>query len=191
MRLTQLAQDLVRARLSAGMVAVDATAGNGHDTLFLAKSVGPTGIVYAIDIQSAAIEATHDRLHSEGVDKSVVLIQASHDDWAAILPGKHYKNVDAVMMNLGYLPGGDQSIKTKTESTAKAIREAFDWLKPTGILTVLAYIGHPGGEEECVAARSTLLEYISRPDQLNEEPSRSGTNGPILFWYCGDAGARS
>jgi predicted methyltransferase len=184
MRLTQLAQDLVRQRLSEGMVAVDATAGNGHDTLFLAQSVGPTGMVYAIDIQSAAIEATRDRIHSEGVEKTVVLIQASHDDWAAILPTKHYKNVDAVMMNLGYLPGGDHAITTKTESTAKAIREAFAWLKPGGILTVLAYIGHPGGEEECAAVRSTLFEHITMPYQFHEQTSRPGTNGPILFWYC-------
>ncbi|MCY2974279.1 MAG: methyltransferase domain-containing protein [Planctomycetota bacterium] len=184
MRLTQLAQDLVRARLGSRMIAVDATAGNGHDTLFLAQSVGPTGIVYAIDIQSASISATRQRIVDAGVDKSVVLIQASHDNWAAILSVEHYQKVDAVMMNLGYLPGGDQAIKTKPESTTKAIREAFDWLKPDGILTVLAYIGHPGGMEECAVVRSTFLEHLSSPDQLHEQPSRTGTNGPILFWCC-------
>jgi len=191
MRLTQLAQDLVRARLSAGMIAVDATAGNGHDTLFLAQSVGPTGIVYAIDIQSASIAATRERLLSEGIDKSVVLIHASHDNWSAILPAEHYQNVDAVMMNLGYLPGGDQAIKTKAESTIKAIREAFAWLKSDGILTVLAYIGHPGGEDECAAVRTAFLELVNSPDRLHEQPSPPGTNGPILFWCFCEAGMRS
>jgi predicted methyltransferase len=170
------------------MIAVDATAGNGHDTLFLAQSVGPTGIVYAIDIQPASITASRQRIVDAGVDKSVVLIQASHDNWSAILPAEHYRKVDAVMMNLGYLPGGDQAIKTQAESTTKAIREAFAWLKPGGILTVLVYIGHPGGEEECAAVRATFLEYLSSPDQLHEQPSRPGTNGPILFWcYCKSA----
>lgn len=37
--------------LRPGDVAVDATAGNGHDTLFLAQAVGPSGTVYAIDVQ--------------------------------------------------------------------------------------------------------------------------------------------
>ncbi len=190
MRHTQLAQDLVRARLSAGMIAVDATAGNGHDTLFLAQSVGPTGIVYAIDIQSASITTTRQRLLSEDIDKSVVLVQASHENWAAILPAEHYQKVDAVMMNLGYLPGGDQAIKTKAESTTKAIREAFAWLKPGGIMTVLAYIGHSGGEEECGAVRSTFLEHLISPDQLHERPSLPGTNGPVLFWCCCEADSK-
>ena len=35
--------DLVRRVLRPGDVAVDATVGNGQDTLFLAECVGPTG----------------------------------------------------------------------------------------------------------------------------------------------------
>ena len=191
MRLTQIAQDLVRERLSAGMIAVDATAGNGHDTLFLAQSVGSSGIVYAIDIQSASIEATRKRIDSEGLAERVVLIQASHEDWAAILPAEQNKKIDAVMMNLGYLPGGDQAIKTNPQSTMKAIEEAFAWLKPGGILTILAYIGHPGGEEECKAVRFTLLKHLNSPELLHEQPSRPGTSGPILFWCCCEANSRA
>ena len=191
MRLTQIAQDIVRERLSEGMVAVDATAGNGHDTLFLAQTVGPSGIVYAIDIQSASIEETRKRIDSEGLAERVVLIQGSHEDWAAILPAEQNKKIDAVMMNLGYLPGGDQAIKTNTQSTTKAIQQAFAWLKPGGILTILAYIGHPGGEEECKGVRSTLLKQVSSPDLLHEQPSRIGSSGPILFWCCSVANSRA
>jgi len=191
MRLTQIAQDLVRERLSAGMIAVDATAGNGHDTLFLAQSVGPSGIVYAIDIQSASIATTQQRIETDGLAQRVVLIQGSHEDWAAILPAEQNKKIDAVMMNLGYLPGGDQAIKTNTQSTTKAIEEAFAWLKPGGILTILAYIGHPGGEEECKAVRFTLLKHLNSPELLHEQPSRPGTSGPILFWCCCEANSRA
>lgn len=41
--------------LGPGMFAVDATAGNGHDTAFLCGLVGPTGRVLAMDIQPAAV----------------------------------------------------------------------------------------------------------------------------------------
>lgn len=37
--------------LQRGDTAVDATCGHGHDTLALAELVGPTGRVYALDLQ--------------------------------------------------------------------------------------------------------------------------------------------
>ena len=57
-RLTHIAQDLWGQVLRPGGVCVDATCGNGHDTAFLAKAVGPDGTVHAFDVQPAAIEAT-------------------------------------------------------------------------------------------------------------------------------------
>lgn len=57
-RLTHIAQDLWGQVLRQGDVCVDATCGNGHDTAFLAKAVGPGGTVHAFDVQPAAIDAT-------------------------------------------------------------------------------------------------------------------------------------
>ena len=57
-RLTHIAQDIWASCLRPGDTAVDATCGNGHDTAFLAKAVGPGGTVHAFDVQQAAIDAT-------------------------------------------------------------------------------------------------------------------------------------
>jgi len=182
MRLTQRAQELVAQYLSVGMTAVDATAGNGNDTLFLAHCVGPSGLVHAIDIQEAAIVATRKRINAAGDLPQVVLHCASHADWSIILPSEHRSKIDAVMMNLGYLPSGDQSITTKLETTIQVIQEAFAWLKPGGIMTIVAYVGHPGGKEECTSVKMTLLQQLDYEKLLHEEPSREGSNGPVLFW---------
>lgn len=38
-----------------GDTVIDATAGNGHDTVFLAQLVGRQGRVWAFDVQSSAL----------------------------------------------------------------------------------------------------------------------------------------
>ncbi len=48
---------------------MDATMGNGHDTLFLAKLAKQ---VYAFDIQEQALEKTQERLSSGWPDKCSV-----------------------------------------------------------------------------------------------------------------------
>lgn len=50
-RLTSVAQDIWTAYVHEGDTVVDATAGNGGDTLWLARAVGPGGCVYAFDTE--------------------------------------------------------------------------------------------------------------------------------------------
>jgi hypothetical protein len=52
------------------------------------------------------------------------------------------------MFNLGYRPGGDRSIVTRTDSTLTALESAYRLLLPGGIMTVVGYVGHPGGRDE-------------------------------------------
>ena len=56
------AQRLVTERARAGDAVVDATAGGGVDTLFLARLVGPDGRVFAFDVQAEALDRTRQRL---------------------------------------------------------------------------------------------------------------------------------
>ena len=48
---------MLQQHLTLGDVAIDATCGNGHDTLFLSQLVGETGKIYSYDIQLAALES--------------------------------------------------------------------------------------------------------------------------------------
>ncbi|MCL6594483.1 MAG: methyltransferase domain-containing protein [Alicyclobacillus sp.] len=73
---------LISQSVGKGGTAVDATAGNGKDALFLAGLVGPEGRVYAIDIQEKALQKTRELLESEGQAGQVVFIHASHEELA-------------------------------------------------------------------------------------------------------------
>jgi 16S rRNA C1402 N4-methylase RsmH len=151
--LVDAAQRAVAEVLRAGGTAIDATAGNGRDTLFLAGQVGATGRVYAFDIQQAALAATAVRLQQSGLAAWVELIHAGHETMSHHLPAEHIGKIDAIMFNLGYLPGGDKSVITTIETTLQALHEATTLLAPGGVLTILAYPGHRGGDKETAAVR--------------------------------------
>lgn len=140
---------LIEGRLKAGDVAVDATAGNGHDALFLARRVTPGGVVYVFDIQPAALAQTRERLIKAAVPESAfVLLACGHETLAESLPAALAGRVQVIMFNLGYLPGSDKSVITRTPNTMRAIESAIEWLAPGGLLTVVVYPGHEGGADE-------------------------------------------
>lgn len=135
---------LIAQSLSAGQVAVDATAGNGHDTLFLAQLVGPEGKVYAFDIQQQALDNTKARLAEAGCSGRVELLLIGHEQMKLHVS----EPVHAVMFNLGYLPGTDHQVITQPDNTLKALHGAVQMLAPGGILSVVVYPGHSGGDQE-------------------------------------------
>lgn len=138
------AQLMLQDRLRPGDVAVDATMGNGHDTLFLTQCVAPGGRVFAFDVQAAALEETRKRVPAE----MTTLIHSGHETMQAHVPAELHGHVSAVMFNLGYLPGADKALITRTETTMVAVRQALELLKAGGLLTIAVYPGHEGGAEE-------------------------------------------
>jgi predicted methyltransferase len=138
--------------LFPGGIAVDATMGNGRDTVFLARCVGVSGKVFALDIQQEALLRTQQRLCEERLaDGRVQLIAANHAALRQYIPLALHGKIQAVMFNLGYLPGGDKKITTRPGTTCAALEEAVRLLAPGGIVTVVAYPGHAGGQEEADA----------------------------------------
>ena len=131
--------------LKEGDIAADFTMGNGHDTLFLSKTVGESGFVYAFDIQPSALVNTEKRLKENNVPDNYQLICDSHHNL------KNYIKtpIKAGMFNLGYLPGSaDKTVTTKRETTIAAIQSAIEILAPDGILLIAVYPGHEEGEIE-------------------------------------------
>lgn len=171
---------LIGDRLRAGDVAVDATAGNGHDTLFLAEQVLPGGRVFAFDVQREALAATRGRLLAAGIPtESFTLIPAGHEHLAEELPAGVKGRVQAVMFNLGYLPGSDKSVITEVSKTTRAIVAAIEWLAPGGIMTVVVYPGHAGGAEEAreverlagqLPPRAIEIQHIGAVNQSASPP---------------------
>jgi hypothetical protein len=146
--LLNAAHDLLRDVLHPGDIAIDATVGNGHDSLFLAVQVGLSGQVYGFDIQQAAIDSTLEKFRLAQTSDCLTLVHASHADMGEKIPADLHGNIKAIMFNLGYLPGGDKSIITLTDSTLTALTIAARILAVNGIITLLAYPGHQGGDQE-------------------------------------------
>ena len=137
--------------LIPGTFALDATAGNGYDTVLLCRLVGPQGHVVAMDVQAQAVHNTKERLRSEGLHAQVV--QDSHANLARYVPRG---GLDAAVFNLGYLPGGAHDFFTMPECSIPAMNTALSLLKPGGILTVCAYSGKLQGTVE----RDAVLEWV-------------------------------
>ena len=142
-----LSHFFLRERVRPGDAVVDATCGNGQDTLLLAQLVGPEGQVWGFDLQPKAVEATAALLAQHGVEKQATLLVAGHERLAELVAGP----LAAAVFNLGYLPGGDTSLVTSPESSVAALDQAARLLTPGGIVTVAVYTGHPGGPEEAAA----------------------------------------
>jgi len=153
---------LLKDTIRAGSAVLDATAGNGHDTLFLAKQTGPHGHVFAFDIQQEALNSTAQLLSENNIPpEAYTLIQASHADVKKHLPQPFQGRMNAVMFNLGFLPGGDKSLITKTTSTLSALSATSGLLEPGGILSVITYPGHSFGNEEALAVENWMSSLLS------------------------------
>ena len=148
-----LAADYMIRSITEGDRVVDATMGNGKDTLFLCELVGESGHVYAFDVQAEAVERTRQRVEEAGYSDRTTLFLAGHQTMAEHVPA----GVQAVMFNLGWLPGAEHIVTTKTNTTLEAVRAAVSLIVPGGIVTVCVYPGHEEGSKEL----SALLEYAA------------------------------
>jgi SAM-dependent methyltransferase len=147
-RPTELVHRLLEGVLVEGSCAIDATAGNGHDTLFLARLVGSTGQVLAFDVQAEAIESARSLLENARIAERVAFHHESH---ARLAEHARPDSVDVVMFNLGYLPGANRSVITEVEGTLVALDASSEVLRSGGWLCVTCYPGHAGGDEEASA----------------------------------------
>ena len=152
-RVLQYAQFLLKEAIEEGDTAIDATAGNGHDTLFLAQLVGENGQVYSFDIQQEAVNSTQHRLLDNSLEQRAIVIHDGHENIAKYVDTP----IAAAIFNLGYLPGSDHGIVTKPNTTIQAIEQLLTLLKIGGIIILVVYHGHEGGKEE----RDSLLQYVS------------------------------
>lgn len=153
------AHNLISKVIKTGDTVIDATVGNGHDTLFLAKAVGKSGTVFGFDIQDEAIRKTREKLSSSGENSQVKLIKDSHHHLDRYLSDS--PSVKAAIFNLGYLPSGDKALTTCAPTTLKAIQALEKRMAPGGIIAIVFYPGHPEGKKEA----QTIIPYLSSLDQ--------------------------
>ncbi|XP_040988022.1 putative rRNA methylase YtqB isoform X1 [Juglans microcarpa x Juglans regia] len=178
-RATEVAHLVWKHVVKKGDTVIDATCGNGYDTLALLKMVSDElgrGCVYAMDIQKDAIVNTNSLLE-ESVNANerdlVKLLPICHSELDKVVPEK--ASVRLVAFNLGFLPGGDKAIITKPETTLLALEAAKETVMPGGLISLVVYVGHPGGwqEWETIQAFASGLpvdEWVCRKFQILNKP---------------------
>ncbi|SCA63812.1 Putative rRNA methylase YtqB [Chlamydiales bacterium SCGC AG-110-P3] len=143
-------------RLCPNDIVIDATCGNGHDALALAQLVIPkkgaqSPLLHIIDIQENAIDSGYRCLEQQLTAPQMKAIHWYSQSHAELPTEKLPGPVSAVIYNLGYLPGGDKTVTTMTESTLPSLMQAIDLVKPGGFVSITCYPGHEAGYIEEVA----------------------------------------
>ena len=146
------------------MFCIDATAGNGHDTCFLAGlgaflngAAQKNYSVLACDVQEEALQNTRERLNTYGLQAE--LVHVGHEKIAAYLPEN--SRLAGVLFNLGYLPKKERNadfVVTKADTTLQALISLFERLCPQGVICVHCYTGHAGGMEEYQAVHDFMTK---------------------------------
>ncbi|PKR78148.1 16S rRNA (cytosine(1402)-N(4))-methyltransferase [Halalkalibacillus sediminis] len=152
-----LAHSILEESLREGDIVVDATLGNGHDSLFLSKIVRKEGAVYGFDIQEEAILQSKKLFQQEDA-QNIYTFNIGHENAADLLKQKEVESIDGVIFNLGYLPGGDHTVTTLSRTTIIAFNDLFELLKPNKYIVFVVYPGHEQGNHES----DSLVSHLSK-----------------------------
>ena len=142
----QFVIDYLKTHVTKSDVVVDATVGNGHDTLLLASLAKH---VIGFDIQAVAIERTLQKIKNSSIE-NVTLFNDSFENISKI---EAYKGV---VFNLGYLPNGDKSITTQALVTLDTLKSITQQMQNDDFILITAYPGHPEGTLEA----DLILKYV-------------------------------
>jgi len=156
-QITEWCHHFLAEQVKPGDFCIDATMGNGHDTLFLSQLAGIDGTVLAFDIQQTALDSTKRRLEEQNAPDNVTLILDSHSNLSNYAKSN---TVSCIVFNFGYLPSGDHAISTTKETSIPAIVQGLDLLKKGGLMSLCIYSGGDTGFDE----RDALLEYLKTLD---------------------------
>ncbi len=173
--------------LAPGDLAIDLTAGNGNDTLHLARCTEAKahGCVVGFDIQRCALDTSSTLLSDHGFpvyvngvevvgtthpnsqigsDTGVHLFHCGHQHLEHYLP----RAPKAIIGNLGYLPGASHTITTSVATSISAVEQGLAVLLPQGRLILVVYPGHSAGHEEAQALMQFFTELPKqRWDNIN------------------------
>ena len=156
-QITQWCAKFIEEQIQPGDFCIDATMGNGNDTLLLSRLCGPTGRVLAFDIQEQALIHTKKHLLDADAPENYTLLLESHShmsDYASP------DTVSCIVFNLGYLPGGDHLKATRSQTSIKAMEQGLTLLKKGGLLSLCIYSGGDSGFQE----RDDVMNWLKQLD---------------------------
>lgn len=145
----ELTHRFLAQRVAPGGLYLDATCGNGHDTLFLCQLAGADGQVIGMDIQDTAVQSTNRLLADSGMAGIGRAVQCDHRELLRYAP---QGSADCVMFNFGWLPGADHTVHSTAEGSLAALKAGLTALRPGGVLSAVLYSGKIIGSSEKEAA---------------------------------------
>ena len=156
-QITQWSAHFIEEQVKPGDFCIDATMGNGNDTLLLSRLCGESGQVLAFDIQEQALNHTRERLQKAAAPTNYTLLLESHSHMRQYAEPE---TVSCIVFNLGYLPGGDHSKATKSNTSITAMEQGLFLLKKGGLLSLCIYSGGDSGFQE----RDDVLTWLKQLD---------------------------
>jgi Putative rRNA methylase len=145
--------------LKPGDRVIDATCGNGHDTLFLAKLIldkENIGGIIVLDKQECAIANTK-KLLGENLPEEFLKQVSFHTQCHSSFPAHlHQGSIALLVYNLGYLPGGDRTLTTERPTTIESVSAGLPLIAPGGAISITCYPGHEEGKSE----EEALLNFV-------------------------------
>jgi len=178
-----LAHEYWKQLISVGDTVIDATCGNGHDSLLLAQLAlnDDQGSVFCLDVQKQALKSTAQRLATilpPIQRRRVHYLEQGHE----ILPELPPQSVALIVYNLGYLPGSDKRIKTQPDTTLRSLDQARPLVRAGGAISLIAYPGHVEGALE----QNALLKELATWDRndwsvCQHSWTNRGPRAPSLF----------
>ncbi len=177
-----LSHQFMAEYVKPGARCIDATAGRGKDTAFLAEKCGESGHIWAFDIQKEALASTKTLLEEKGLLPRATLILDSHSHLERYFTPE---SIDLICFNFGWLPGGDHNLFTRAETSIAAIDSSLRLLKPGGVMSLCIYYGRNNGTAE----RDALLSHLRAIDPKTasvlccEFSNRPGDPAiPVFLW---------
>lgn len=145
--------------IKPGDTVIDATCGNGFDTLKLCQLAltKDKGKVYAFDIQPDAIESSQHFLSAHLTDDLKNRLEFQLRSHVTFPDSIKENSVKLIVYNLGYLPGGDKTVTTHCSTTLQSLGRAMHLIQPLGAISITCYPGHAEGAKE----QEALLTFVS------------------------------
>lgn len=163
-----LAHHYWEALLEEGDWAIDATCGNGRDSLKLTELLlkcGSNSGLIALDIQPIAIKNTQELLAKSLGEEKLSRVHFYCQSHASFPPLSEEKPIRLIVYNLGYLPKGDKTLTTLTTSTLESLEQAKNRIVPGGAICITCYPGHSEGALEEHALLKELSSFS--PEEWN------------------------
>lgn len=179
-----LMKDFINSLNKNNIICVDATLGNGFDSLYLSSLLNEKGTIYGYDIQEQAI-INSNKLFKDHNVTNVITKLSSHEYIEE-------DNIDLAIFNLGYLPGFDKSIKTNKETTMKAIKNLLPKMNKDNMLIVIClYVGHEEGFEESIVIDEFVKSLPSNEYMVSKYQNYNRPSSPYLISISPNKNRRS